>query len=122
MCWFNHDRSGRYWLIDKIDHLIKLLAKKRGLNSHEFVKMSGIFNVIYVYKLQCMSFMYDLTHNLCHLPHFSIETNSMIRVHNTRRFNNIHVNAISSLDKRNFIYHCILNWNSCLKQYRVRSK
>ena len=98
MCWFNHDRSGRYKLIDKIDQLIELLAKKRGLNSHEFVKMSGIFNVMNVYKLQCMSFMYDLTHNMCHLPHFSIETNSMKHVHNTRRSNNIHVNAISSLD------------------------
>ena len=93
MCWFNHDRSGRYQLIDKIDHLIELLAKKRDLNSHEFVKMSGIINVINVYKLQCMSFTYDLTHNLCHLPHFSIETNSMIHVHNTHRSNNVHVNA-----------------------------
>ena len=75
-----------------------------------------------VYKLQCMSFMYDLTHNISHLPHFSIETSSMIQIHNTRRSNNIHVNAISYLDKRNFKYHCILNWNSCLKQYRVMSK
>ena len=72
MCWFNHDCFGRYKLIDKIDQLIELFAKKRGLNSHEFVKMSGIFNVMNVYKLQCMSFMYNLTHNLCHLPHFSI--------------------------------------------------
>ena len=75
-----------------------------------------------VYKLQCMSFMYDLTHNMRHLPHFSIETNCMIHVHNTRRSNNIHVNAISSPDKRNFKYHCILNLNLCAKQYYVMSK
>ena len=75
-----------------------------------------------VYKLQCMSFMYDLTHNMSHLPHFSFKTNSMIHVHNTRRSNNIHVNTISSLDKRNFKYHCIPNWNSNPKQYRVISK
>ena len=75
-----------------------------------------------VYKLLCMSSKYDFIHNLCHLPHFSIETNSMIHVHNTSRFNNIHVNVISSLDKRNFKFHCILNWNSCPKQYRVMSK
>ena len=67
--------------------------------------------------------MYDHTHNLCHLPLFSIETYSMIHVLNTRRSNNIHVNAtISSLDRRNFKYHCILNSNSCPKQYRVMSK
>ena len=84
MCCFNHDRSGRYKLINKIDQLIELLAKKRGLNSHEFVKMSSIFNVMNVYKLQCMSFLCDLAHNMSHLPHFSIETYSMIYVLNTR--------------------------------------
>ena len=74
--------------------------------------MSGIFNVMNVYKLQCISFVFNLTHNMCHLSHFSIETNSMIHVHNTHRSNNIHVNSISSLDKRSFKYHCFLNWNS----------
>ena len=75
-----------------------------------------------------------INYSVCHLrmilliicviyhTYFSIETNSMVHVHNTRRSNNIHVNAISSLDKRNFKYHCILNWNSCPKQYRVMSK
>ena len=38
---------------------------------------------------------------ICVIYHTSIETNSMIHVHNTRRSNNIHVNTISSLDKRN---------------------
>ena len=84
--------------------------------------MSGIFNDMNVYKLHFMSFICDLTQNMCHLQHFSIETNSVIHVHNTRRSNNIHVNAISSLDKRNFKYHCILNWNSSPRQYRVMSK
>ena len=48
MYWFNHDHSGRNKLIDKINHLIKLLAYRRGLNMCTFVQTTGILDVMYI--------------------------------------------------------------------------
>ena len=50
-------RSGRYKLIDKIDHFISLLAKCCNLTVNDFVRKISICDVMKTFKLQCLSFM-----------------------------------------------------------------
>ena len=37
----------------------------------------------------------------------------MVHLHITRSSTNIHINHVSSLDKRNFVYNCTVIWNNC---------
>jgi hypothetical protein len=122
MFWFNNDRSGRFKLIDKINHLVALLAKRRSLSVLDFINKFGVRDVMAVYKLQCLSFMYNISHSLFHVPFFPLICNNAVHCHNTRNSTNLHVNVITSLDKRNFVYHCVLIWNACPVSYRKLHK
>jgi hypothetical protein len=46
MFWIHNVRSGRYKLIKKIDCLIELLAKRKGLNVTEYVARTRICDVM----------------------------------------------------------------------------
>ncbi len=122
MFWFGNNRSGRHKLIDKIDNLIcKLLSK---LHINQLVQTANVSfcNTYDVYKMQCLSFMYDICHNTIYLPYFPMVTNNIVHSHFTRTSCNIHIASISSLEKRNFIYNCMLTWNACLPANRLLSK
>ncbi len=112
MFWCNNNRSGRYKLINKIDHLIARLAKYSGITVENYVFKFGICNVMSVYKLQCLQFMHDLHSNVFQLPYFSLASNKLFHKHNTRQSSNIHIAAVTSLDQRNFMYSCVLFWNN----------
>ncbi len=75
-----------------------------------------------VHKLQCLCFMHDICSNVVHISYFSLATNNMIHSHFTRASANIHINVVSSLDKRNFVYNCALLWNECDSSVRALSK
>jgi hypothetical protein len=62
MFWYSNDRSGRHKLVNKIDNLIsKLISNKACLVNHLHMN-----NVFAVFKLQCLSFMYDIcNHIIC---------------------------------------------------------
>ena len=79
-------------------------------------------NVYDVYKLQCLGFMYNLVYNNIYLPFFPCITNSLIHAHNTRTVSNFHINSLSTLDRRNFVYHSILHWNKTPIEHRTLSK
>jgi hypothetical protein len=110
--WFNNNRSGKYKLINKIDKLISLLAKLFGNNERNFVCNSQLLNVNNAYKLQSLSFMYDVCSNRLTLPFFPINLNSSVHEHNTRSMNNLHIDCITMADYRNFMYQCTVIWNS----------
>jgi hypothetical protein len=116
MFWYNNDRSGRHKLVNKIDNLISKLIS-RCLVNHLHMN-----NVFAVFKLQCLSFMYDICNHIIHVPFLSIVSNNMIHNHFTRSYANIHVDTVTSLEKRNFIYNCILAWNECPREIRSVSK
>jgi len=120
--WFNNDRSGRYKLINKIDSVLVLLAKRCGVNVLDFVVNSGLCNVNNTYKLQCLSLMHDICNNRIQLPYFPVITNNSVHTHNTRVASNIHINLISPLDRRNFIYHSKLLWNNVPIEHRLLTK
>ena len=111
MLWFNNNRSGRFKLIDKIDNLISVLNRRKFTNLQNFDALS-IVNVWSVFKYQCLSFMYDLCNNDVSVPFFPLLINNMV-LHIIRSSTNIHVNRVSSLDKRNFVYNCTVIWNNC---------
>ena len=106
--WFNNDRSGRNKLINKIDRLLGTLAKKNGFNFDDFVTNFHLCNVYNMYNLQCLSFMHDICNNNIQVPFFPLIINSTVHKHYTRNNHNVHINNLSSLDCRNFIYHGIL--------------
>jgi hypothetical protein len=118
MIWFNNVRSGRQKLIDKIDTLIDKLVKLLSVNNST-CHVSTFCSVMDVYKLQSLSFMYDLCNNIITVPHVSLIHNNMIHRHFTRQSNNLHINSVSSLDCYNFIYHCTVLWNKCPEAIRV---
>ena len=105
MLWFTNNRSGRFKLIDKINNLISMLNMRRFTNLQNVDALS-IVNVWSVFKYQCLSFMYDLCNNNVSIPFFPLLVNNMVHLHITLSSTNIHVNHISSLDKRNFVYIC----------------
>ena len=117
MFWFNNDRSGRYRLINKVNNLIMYVT-----NRIHCVNNTVFRNVYDVYKLQCLGFMYNLVNNNIYLPFFPCITNSLIHAHNTRTVSNFHINSLSTLDRRNFVYHSILHWNKTPIEHRTLSK
>ena len=56
-------RSGWYKLIDKVNHFISLLAKRCNLTVDDYVRKTGICNVMKTSKLQCLLFMYNIMLN-----------------------------------------------------------
>ena len=61
----------------------------------DFVVMHVVWAV---YKLQCVSFMYDIFNNNVCVPFFPLVINNMIHGHFTRSSANVHMNTVSSLD------------------------
>lgn len=119
MFWINNNRSGRHKLINKIDNLI--LKLNSIINLHAITD-SCLYNVWAVYKLQCLSFMYNICNNHITLAFLPMATNSMVHCHFTRTHTNLHINSISSLDRRNFIYNAMLCWNQCPIEIRLLPK
>ena len=112
MLWFNNNHLGRFKLIDKIDNLISMLNRRRFTNLQNVDALSFV-NVKSVFNYQCLSFMYDLCNNNVSVPFFPLLANDMVHLHITRSSTNIHINHVSSLDKRNFVYNCTIVWNNC---------
>ncbi len=88
------------------------MADKQKLSVPTFISKYRIFDVWKVYKLQCLVFMFDICNNLVMFPYINLSVNNLVHNHYTRTSINLHVNVISSIDKRNFIYNCILVWNT----------
>ena len=72
-----------------------------------------LHNVWSVYKLQGLSFIFDLCYNNLQIPFLPLYVNNMIYSHCTRSSTDIHIHPISSLYKRNFIYSGVITWNNC---------
>ena len=102
-------RSGQYKLIDTVNYLISLLAKRCNQTVEDYVRKTGICDVMKTSKLQCLSFMYNIMFNLNYLPFFSVTCNNLLHVHNTRSSGNIHINRVTTPDQINFMYHYILH-------------
>ena len=73
MFWISNKRSGRYKLIDKIDKLITQMVNKMYIIPNFY-----LLNVWSVYKLQYLSFMYDLCYNNLQIPSLLLYVNNMI--------------------------------------------
>jgi hypothetical protein len=114
--WFNNSRSGRWKLISVIDRLIALLAVKHKLSVHDFVVAAGVCDVWKVHKMQSLAFMFDI------ISCFQFEINNLVHGHFTRSSTNVHINTVTSVDKRNFIYYSVLNWNACNVEMRTQSR
>ena len=99
MFWINNDRSGHYKLIDKIDNFLALIRKRQ--NNSQMVDSVVMHDVWAVYKLQCVSFTYDICNNNFWVPFFPLVVNNMMDGHFTRSSANVHINTVSSLDCRN---------------------
>ena len=113
MFWFGNDRSGRYKLIDKIDHVINYFANAFKCDTSQLICDMKICNTLAVYKLQSLSFMYDVMHNVIILPHCNLNLNANVHGHHTRSSVNLHIDSITSMERRNFLYRSLLLWNSC---------
>ena len=107
--WFNNAHSSKQKLIDKIDKIISFLAIKNKLNTHEFINHLHVYDIWKIFKLQSVSLMHDgsIGHNnfefICMILYKNIQD------HYTRGSTKVHIITVSSLDTRNFVYHCILN-------------
>jgi hypothetical protein len=114
MIWFGNERSGRNKLINKINHLLLYLAGIFGYSPHDFVLKFNVLSVIHVYKLQCLSFMFDILHQHVVLEYLNFPTNRDIHLYNTRRTNALHVCCVTQIDKNNFPYNMLCIWNTYL--------
>ena len=122
MFWFHNNRSGRYKLIDKIDHLIYKLAFTCNLTVQDFVNRFHICDLWKVLNLQCLSFMYDLWHKHVNIAFISLIPNTAVHTHYTRTSVNLHVSTVTTLDKHNFVYNALLAWNECPDELRTLPK
>jgi hypothetical protein len=120
--WFNNSRSGRHYLLNKIDHIIDKLACCAKITTDELIKKYRVFDVWKVHKLQSLSFMYDVCNNLIELPFVNIDRNTEIHSYNTRSNINVHIDCMTAIDKKNFLYYCIINWNACPLSVRLLTK
>ena len=57
--------------------------------------------------------MHDICYNRIQLPFVDVKLNNMVHSHYTRSNSNLHINELSTVDKRNFVYYSMLNWNAC---------
>ena len=73
-----------------------------------------------VYKLECLSFMYIFNNNVC-VPFFPLVLNNMIHGYFTRSSAKVYINAVSTLDYQNFVYHSTLCWNDCPQELHMLS-
>ena len=61
--------------------------------------------------------MHDICNNTIQVPFFPLIINNTVHKHYTLNDHNVHINNLSSLDRQNFIYHCILFWSN--SPYRI---
>ena len=66
--------------------------------------------------------MYDIWNNRVHMPFFPVITNNAILNHFTRTNINLHIDNISVIDKRNFLYDSVRIWNKCPVEFRTLPK
>ena len=110
--WINNDKSGRHKLITKINNLISLLARYHCLNVESFCSKYVVLHLLNVHKLQSLSLMYYILKNTLFLSHFPKLLNNEVHGHSTMFYISYHIIHLSCLDKRNFVYYSILNWNN----------
>ena len=111
--WFNNDRSGRYKLINRIDHLIARLSYYEGLSADVYINKYRMCDVWKVYKLPFLSLMHDISSNKVSLPFYPVLINSEVPSHNICSSCNFHINSQTTLDKHNVIHNSLLIWNAC---------
>ena len=73
----------------------------------------SVFNVKNEYDFQSLCLMYDVTNDIVSISFFPLLQNINIHDHNTRSCINVHIYPITALDRRNFVYNCVLKWNDC---------
>ena len=66
--------------------------------------------------------MHDISNNNIQVPFFPLIINNTPYKHYTRYDHNVHINNLSSLDRRNFIYLCIIFFNNSPIEYRTLPK
>ena len=110
--WFNNAHSSKQKLIDKINKIISILAIKNKLNIHEFIKRMHVYDVWKIFKLQSVSPIHDVSIGHNNFEFICMILNKNIHDHYTRESAKVHINTVSSLDTRNFVYHSILSWNN----------
>ena len=66
--------------------------------------------------------MYDVSIGHINFEFIRIIVNKNIHDHYTRGNAKVHINTVSSLDTRSFVYHSILNCNNCPEQYKLLPK
>jgi hypothetical protein len=74
--------------------------------------------------MQSLAFMFDIVTDRICISCFQFEINNLVHGRFTRssRPTNVHVNTVSSVDKRNFINYSVLNWNACSVEMRTQSR
>ena len=73
----------------------------------------SVFNVKTEYDLQSLCLMYDVANDIVSIPFFPLLQNINIHDHNTPSCTNVHINPITALDCKNFMYNRVLKWNDC---------
>ena len=75
-----------------------------------------------IFKLQSVSRMYDVSIGHNNFEFICMILNKNIHDHYTQGSAKVHINTVSSLDTRNFVYHRVLNWNNCPQQCKLLPK
>ena len=63
-----------------------------------------------------------MSNDIVSIPFFPLLQNINIHDHNTRSYTNVHINSITALDRRNFMYSCVLKWYDCPYNLRRLTK
>ena len=66
--------------------------------------------------------MYDVSIDHNNFEFICMILNKNIHDHYTRGSAKVHINSVSSLNTRNFVYLSILNWNNCPEQCKLLPK
>ena len=93
--------------------MINYFANAFKCDTSQLICDMKICNTLAVYKLQSLSFMYDVMHNVIILLHCNLNLNANVHGHHTRSSVNLHIDRITSMERRNFLYRSLLLWNSC---------
>jgi hypothetical protein len=75
-----------------------------------------------VHKMQSLALMFDIVSGRICISCFQFEINNLVHGHFTRSSTNVHINTVTSVDMRNFIYYSVLNWNTCNVEMRTQSR
>ena len=92
------------------------------MRMNELICKYTVFNVKNEYDLQSFCSMYDVANDIVSIPFFPLLLNINIHDHYTRSCTNVHINPITALDRRNFMYNCVLKGNDCPFDLRKLTK